>query len=104
CTNPKSPAFFGGIPNLKRPYSSVSASSRPQFFKENGGLAITRSYKSSSLLSPNNLGSRIVSPRSIRWSLNPCKSKFILQIAHVFKLRSCPCKDRLRGFPPCDLM
>src|SRR5690625_2655819 len=89
-TKAQSPRLFGGTPRQKRLNGSLSDSSFPHFFKENGGLATTTSNFSKLLLLSKCKGFRMVSPQRILALSKPCKNIFITANAQVLPLFSCP--------------
>src|SRR5690554_7590392 len=76
-TNAQSPRLVGGIPLQKRLNASVSASSFPHFFKENGGLATTTSNFLRLVGLSVCRGLRMVSPQRMLALSNPRKNIFI---------------------------
>ena len=80
-TKARSPFVRGGTPNSNRPYGSCCASSWPQSFRLNGGLAIAVEQHQPAIA--HELRRAQVSPWWTSGSLRPCSSRFILQMAHV---------------------
>src|SRR5699024_12425217 len=89
-TKAQSPRLTGGTPLQKLLNLSLSASSFPHFFKENGGFATTTSNFSRLVLLSKCKGFRMVSPQRIFALSKPCKNIFITANAQVLPLFSWP--------------